>query len=65
MDWLLRKLGFLKNEQIENEQVENEQIENEQIEVLPSRSWLSYSLHPECIRCEWLPKTEALNLVRQ
>ena len=49
MNWLLRKLGVFKSEQNE---------------VLSSRSWLSYSLLPECIKCKWLLKTEAINLVK-
>ena len=40
-------------------------LNKEQNEVLADRSWLSCSVLPDFINCEWLLKTEAFNLVKQ
>ena len=40
-------------------------LSKERNEVLPDRSWLSCSVLPDYINCEWLLKTEAFNLVKQ
>ena len=40
-------------------------LSKDQDEVLADRSWLSCSVLPGFINCEWLLKTEAFNLVKQ